>query len=89
MLSKKEKTAISNKFASAAKRAKERGFLASEQMERGVSVLHVFNKGACVLIASLLDDGRSFSRFYNTKGVCIRTLTLSPAGAVEQIGKVY
>lgn len=89
MKTKNEKAVISNKFSDAAKRAKERGFLCSETVEAGHSCLHVFNNGLCVLITTMNKDGHAFSRFYDSKGVCIRTVTASPVGAVALIGKVY
>lgn len=89
MKTKSEKAAINAKFDAAAKRAKERGFLTAEIVEFGRSRLHVFNKGLCVLVMTMDSNGLAFSRFYDSKGVCIRTLTISPKGAVEQIGRVY
>lgn len=89
MKTKSEKAAINAKFDAAKKRATERGFLTAEIAELGRTCLHVFNKGVCVLIMAMDSNGLSFSRFYDSKGVCIRTLTISPRGAVEQIGRVY
>lgn len=89
MKTKSEKAAISNKFSDAAKRAKERGFLCAEIQEGGKSCLHVFDKGLCVLVTAMDKDGLAFSRFYDSKGVCIRTVTASPVGAVALIGRVY
>lgn len=89
MKSKTEKAKISTKFELAVKRAVDRGFLVSEQTENGQSALHVFNAGNCVLITRMDSNGVAFSCYYDAKGVCVRTLTVSPLGAVEQIGRVY
>jgi hypothetical protein len=89
MKTKNEKALVSNKIVEAEKAAKVRGFLTTTNIEKGRSVFRVFNKGIQVLLTEMDSAGNAFSRFYNAKGVCIRTLTASPTGAVALIGKVY
>ena len=89
MKTKLEKLAISSKFAEAEKLATTMGLLCSAKRENGLNRLRVFNTGVHILTVDMTDAGNTFSRFYDAKGACIRTLTGSPSAAVSLIGRVY